>query len=320
MRKAGKIWLWIAAGLVVVGALLFAGVMFRYNWDFTKLSTAKFETNSYEVKEAFNNIRIDVDTTEIEFVPSDGEECRIDCVELEKVKHSAAVQNGTLVIKVIDTRKWYDHIGIFLGSPKMTVYLPEETYTSLSIDTDTGDICIPGTFTFEKLEIEGDTSDVDCLASVSKDIDISLSTGHIKVENISAGGMVLSTSTGSIQLTAVKSEGNIEIETDTGSVKLTDVTCTDLNVEGDTGTITLENVVAAGKFLLENHTGDVRFENSDASQISVKTSTGDVTGSLSTDKVFITETSTGRISVPKTTTGGTCEIKTSTGDIEITIK
>ena len=320
MRKAGKIWLLIAAGLVVVGALLFAGVMFRYNWDFTKLSTAKFDTNTYEVKETFNKIRIDVDTTEIEFVLSDDEECRINCVELEKVKHSAAVRNGTLVINVIDTRKWYDHIGIFLGSPKMTVYLPEETYTSLSIDTDTGDIRIPETFTFEKLEIDGDTSDVDCLACVSKDIDISLSTGHIKMDNISVGGMDLSTSTGSIQLTEVKSEGNIEIETDTGSVKLTDVTCTDLSAEGDTGTITLKNVVAAGKFLLENHTGDVRFENSDASQISVKTSTGDVTGSLSTDKVFITETSTGRINVPKTTTGGTCEIKTSTGDVEIIIK
>lgn len=319
MSKAGKIWLLIAACLVVLGLFLFAGVMTQYNWDFTKLSTAKFETNTYEIKEAFNNIRIDVDTTVIEFVHSDGEGCRIDCVELEKVKHSAAVQDGTLVIKVIDTRKWYDHIGIFLGSPKMTVYLPEEAYASLSIDTDTGDIHIPGTFTFDELEIEGDTGDVECMASVSKDIDISLSTGQIKIENNSAGGMDLSTSTGSIQLSTVKTEGNIEIETDTGSVKLTDVACMDLTAEGDTGAILLKNVVAEGRFLIENHTGDVRFENSDASQISVKTSTGDVTGSLSTEKVFITETSTGRISVPETQTGGTCEIRTSTGDITIEI-
>lgn len=320
MSKAGKTWLLIATCLFVVGLLLFAGVMSIYNWDFTKLSTARFESNTYEIKDTFSKIYIDVDTTEIEFVLTDGEGCRIECFELEKAKHSVTVQDGTLVIKTIDTRKWYDYIGIFLGSPKMTVYLPDEKYVSLSVDTDTGDILIPSDFTFDKLEIEGDTADVECMASVSEDIDISLSTGHIKMDNISAGRIDLSTSTGSMQLSAVKADGTIEIETDTGSVKLTDVTCTDLKAEGDTGTITLKNVVAAGKFQLENHTGDVRFENSDASQISVKTSTGDVTGSLSTDKVFITETSTGRISVPKTTTGGTCEIKTSTGDIEITIK
>ena len=43
----------------------------------------------------------------------------------------------------------------------------------------------------------------------------------------------------------------------------------------------------------------MRFENSDAAQISIKTSTGDVTGTLLSEKVFITETSTGNISVPK---------------------
>ena len=64
----------------------------------------------------------------------------------------------------------------------------------------------------------------------------------------------------------------------------------------------------------------MRFENSDAAQISVKTSTGDVTGTLLSEKVFITETSTGTIRVPKTITGGKCEITTSTGNIKIDIK
>lgn len=320
MSKAVKIWLIVASCLIVLGLLIFTFVMEQNNWDFTKLSTASFETNTYEVKEEFDKIKIDVDTTEIEFVRSDESGCRIECVETEKVKHSATVQDGTLVIKIIDTRKWYEHIGIFLGTPKMTVYLPEDTYHSLFINTDTGDIFIPDIFLFDELEIEGDTADVECLASVTNDMEINLSTGRIRMDSVTAGEISLSTSTGNILLIAVTSKGNIEIETDTGSVNLTDVTCTDLTAEGDTGTISLKNVVATGKFLIENDTGDVRFDNSDALQISVKTSTGDVIGSLCTDKVFITETSTGRINVPKTTTGGTCEIKTSTGDIEITIE
>lgn len=49
-------------------------------------------------------------------------------------------------------------------------------------------------------------------------------------------------------------------------------------------------------------------------------STGDVTGTLLSEKVFITETGTGSVNVPKTVTGGKCEIKTSTGDIQIEIR
>ena len=51
----------------------------------------------------------------------------------------------------------------------------------------------------------------------------------------------------------------------------------------------------------------------------VETDTGDVTGSLLSDKVFITKSDTGSIDVPKTVTGGKCEITTDTGDIKIEI-
>ena len=82
----------------------------------------------------------------------------------------------------------------------------------------------------------------------------------------------------------------------------------------------MKNVVATGTISIKSDTGDVRFEGSDAIEISVKTDTGDVTGTLLSEKVFITETSTGSINVPKTTSGGKCEITTSTGDINISIK
>ena len=76
-------------------------------------------------------------------------------------------------------------------------------------------------------------------------------------------------------------------------------------------------MVANGKFSLERSTGDIHFTKCDAAEISVETSTGDVTGSLLSDKVYMTQTSTGRIDVPKTTTGGKCEISTDTGNIKI---
>ena len=64
----------------------------------------------------------------------------------------------------------------------------------------------------------------------------------------------------------------------------------------------------------------MRFKNSDANDIFVETDTGHVTGTLLTDKVFITQTDTGDVDIPKTVDGGRCEIITDTGDIKINIK
>ncbi len=321
MNKTMKRWFIIAGFLVVFGFILFMGVMAVYDfYDLEKLSTMKYDTNTYEVNGAFDKISINVDTTQIEFVPSDNESCRIVCFETEKMKHSAIVQDKTLIIDIVDTRKWYDYIGISIGCPKMTVYLPQNEYTSLFIDTHTGDIAIPQYFTFETLKINGNTADVECLASVLNVIEIKLSTGNIKIDSVLAGEIRLASTTGKININSVSSKGNIEIKTTTGAVNLTDATCTDFTAESNTGRISLKNVIASNSFFIENDTGNVRFENSDAAQISIKTSTGDVTGTLLSEKVFITETSTGNISVPKTITGGKCEITTSTGDIKIDIK
>lgn len=319
MSKAAKIWLITAAVFVALGLILFAGVMATYDWDFTKLSTVTYVTNTYEAQGEFDKISINVDTTEIEFVPTEDEACSIVCFEAEKIKHSATVQNGTLVIKTIDTRKWYDHICISLGSPKMTIYLPQNEYASLFIETDTGDINIPKDFTFEKIEIDGDTSKVGCFAPVSNILEIELSTGDINVDSITSGQVKLTTTTGEIKVSSVTTKNDIDIETDTGTVKLTNISCSDFVAESDTGTITLKNVVATSSLSVESDTGDVKFYDSDAAQISVKTSTGDVMGTLLSEKVFITETSTGRINVPKTTSGGKCEITTSTGDIKFDV-
>ncbi|MBO7292438.1 MAG: DUF4097 family beta strand repeat protein, partial [Clostridia bacterium] len=104
---------------------------------------------------------------------------------------------------------------------------------------------------------------------------------------------------------------------DTG---LADVTCANLTSTGSTGGIEMENVIASGKMSITRSTGDVEFYSCDAAEIFMKTTTGDIEGSLLTDKIFMTKSSTGAIEVPRTTSGGVCDITTSTGDIEIEIE
>lgn len=324
MDKQSKHGAWITGVLLVflvVALIIFTAVMWAYHWDFTKLSTGKYETNTYEISEAFSSLSMKTDTADITFVLSDDGKCKVECYEEEeeKAQHSVTVQEDKLVVKAINNKAWYDYIGIHIGTPKITVYLPKAEYTALSINEDTGDIKLPKDFKFTSVDIALSTGAVDLSASVLEVMQVKTSTGNICVENTSAGALDLSASTGRITVSNVTCIGDVKLEISTGKTNLTDLTCKNLISDGDTGDLFLKNVIATENFSIERSTGDVKFESSDAAEIDVETDTGDVTGSLLTDKVFITETDTGKIEVPKTVTGGKCEISTDTGDIKITI-
>ena len=319
MCKKTKILLAIAACLGVLGMIIFAAAMSAYDWDFTKLSTVKYETNSYALSEAFCDISINTDTADIVFAPSDTDKCKVVCYEPENAKHTVGVREGSLTINIADERKWYEYIGITMGTPKVTVYLPAGEYASLLIKESTGDVEIPNDFQFKSVDVLTSTGDVKNYASASEIIKIKTSTGDIYVENISAGGMDLSVSTGKVTASNVVCGGDVKISVNTGKTSLTDVACKAVISSGDTGAITLKNVVAEESLVIDRDTGDVKFEDCDGAEIYVETDTGDVTGSFLSDKVFIAESDTGRVDVPRTTYGGKCEISTDTGDIKIKI-
>lgn len=319
MRKATKIWLVIAAILVIAGLIAFTSAMMTYSWDFTKLTTEKYETNTYEIKEAVSSISMNTDTADILFVSTDDKTRKVVCYEQDNVRHTVDVQDGTLLINVVDNREWHEYIGINFKTPKITVYLPQGEYGSLSVNSSTGDIEISKEFKFQSIDISESTGDVMNYACVSDTIKIHASTGSIRIENVSAGALDLSVTTGGITVSGVKCTGDVKINVSTGKAKLTDVQCKNLTSSGDTGDISLTHVIAAEKFSIKRSTGDVRFDGSDAAEIFVETDTGDVTGTLLSGKLFITNTDTGDIDVPKTATGGKCEISTDTGDITITV-
>ena len=281
MTKTTKIWLIIATTLLLTGCIIFGGVMTVYKWDFSKLSTNKYETNKYDIADNFKNISINVKTADIVFVASEKAKTEVVCYEQDNANHEVSVDNDTLTIKLVDERKWYEYIGINFRTPKITVYLPQGEYGNLNIDSSTGDI---------------------------------------DIKNLSAENINLTVTTGEIEAKSITCNGDFKTTVSTGEVELKDVSCKNLFSNGNTGHISLKDVIAEEKLTIERSTGDIKFELCDANEIFVKTDTGDVKGSLLSDKVFITQTDTGSVNVPKTTTGGKCEITTDTGDIKITVK
>ena len=280
MRKTTKIWLAIATSFTFFGIVLFASVMTVLKWDFTKLSTVKYQTNSYEINESFENITILSDTADIVFAGSETAKTTVVCYEEEKVEHTVSVKDGALVVELVDRKEWHERIGINFGSSKITIYLPQKEYGEVCVKTSTGDLKIVNGFQFES-------------------IDVQQSTGDIELKNVSAGAISLSVST--------------------GETRLIDTSCKNLISNGGTGDILLRSVIATEKISIKRTTGDVEFDRSDASEIVVETSTGDIEGTLLSGKVFIPDSNTGDIELPQTQTGGRCELTTDTGDIEIKI-
>lgn len=320
MSKTVKKWLLVATLLVVFGALILVATACSAGWDFGKFNTDKYEANTYEVHDEFSNISIKTSTADIVFAPSEDGNCKVVCDEQSNLKHLVSATDGTLKVELVDTRKWYQHIGVNFGTQKITVYLPNAEYSALVIEESTGDIQIPKDFKFNSADISLSTGDVRYFASATEDIKIKRSTGDVYVQNISARSLNISGSTGNVTVTDVVCEGDVTIGVSTGKTHLTNVTCKNLISSGDTGDISLKNVIAVEKFSIERSTGDVKLEGVDAAEIFVKTSTGDVEGSLLSGKNFIIDTNTGTEEFPHGSSGGKCEITTSTGDIKITVK
>ena len=294
-------------------------IFFVMTLSMTGCSSKNYETNIYEIKEEFINILIKTDTADVSFLPSDEGICKVTCYEDKMQGHSVEVQNDTLMVDVVNNKKWYDNIRIGFDTPKITVYLPQAEYSSLVIEESTGEIDIPNDFNFKSVDISVSTGDVKCYSS-AETIAIVASTGDVCVEGVSADLLDISVSTGKVNVTDVICDGDVTVGVSTGKVNLCDIVCKNLTSTGSTGDIFLTNVIAKEKIFIERSTGDVKFEGSDGAEIFVTTDTGDVEGSLLTDKVFITKTDTGRINVPNSVTGGRCEITTDTGDIKIMVE
>ena len=265
--------------LVVAGTLIFAIAFIASDFDFSRLDTDEYETNTYALNEDFETIEIISKEANIILKNSDNQKPSVDCVERTKVRYDVYVKNGVLKIIVVDNRSWYDYLTLFSFRPQsITVYLPSNFYKSLTVKTSTGDINID-----------------DFRAEM---INLSVSTGKICGRNIECAK-------------------TFSTEVSTGKISLTDIMCKSFISIGSTGDITLKNVLASDECNIKRNTGDVIFDNCDALKLTVRTSTGDVTGTLRSEKNFIAKTSTGKINVPDTNSGGKCEITTSTGDILI---
>ncbi|MCD7888556.1 MAG: DUF4097 domain-containing protein [Oscillospiraceae bacterium] len=334
-----KKWIIAAAILVAVGGVIFLGALAAVGFDVSNLSTWQYETSIYEITDDVENILIDTEISEVIILPSDDGICKVVCYDDDTLKHTVEVENDTLSIMSVSTRKWYNYIGIFTGSPSVTVYLPKEAYVSLTVTEEMGDIEL-SSFDFEVITFEVDTGDVileeitcESLTATVTMGDISLSnvvvnedlsgvtdTGDITLEAITCENLTATVIMGDIALGNVIVNETLSATTDTGDVTFDKITCDNLVATATMGDISLESVIATEVLSASTDTGDICLDGSDAGEMSLETTLGDIEGTILSGKIFVVSTELGDISVPETISGGICRATVEIGDIKLEIE
>ena len=316
--KGAKIWLIIAAIMMVVGLALAAiGTAKGGSWRF-KIKNFKMvttddnyvtDTIKYNDSEAFKKIIVDSQTIDINI--QKGDSYSVTYFVPEDSIPEINNKNGVLDINTTEDDGFTFFDFSFLKSdknPYITITTPYADTTDFKVKSSTGDI------TVTDLDFEG------LLKS---------STGDIKIDNGSLGYVDITTSTGNIIVNGITSV-SINVDTSTGETKLTNSTVSEkFYVESSTGDIDFINGFVS-RFEVSGSTSDVTVNNSKIDSVNIAVSTGEVTLGLigdESDYSFDLHSSTGDIELnnaefeknyKKDTSGSnSIYVKTSTGDIDI---
>ena len=196
--------------------MLVAGIVL-----YSSVRPCKLETHEYEIKENFNDITIIADTTDIQLILSENQSTFIVCEEEKNANHSVVVKENTLRIEAVNNKKWYEHIGINISTPKITVYLGKNGCANISLKTDTGDISLDNIIASGKLVIEVDTGNVNFEACDASEVFIKTDTGNVAGSFLTDKVVFAESETGNIDIPKVIADEKCEVITYTGNIKIT---------------------------------------------------------------------------------------------------
>lgn len=312
----------VAVALVAAGLVIAFGGMAAMNFNFNKMNTLRFTTNTYSVDESFTNISIETAECDIRFLPSEDDSCKVVCEESKEIFHSVSVKNNTLTIDRTDARQWYKRIvGIYWGDMTITVFLPQTAYKSLSVLNVSGNTTIPEDFSFTVAKIRSTSGDIDFLAPVEKDLSLKTVSGNLHAEGTNPKNLDAQSTSGDIDYADSIVSDDMTIDTVSGKIRCSNVSASgDINMETTSGKVTLSGVTAAKTIQIETVSGNIELKSCDADSLWLKSTSGKVSGTLLTEKKFLTDTTSGKVNVPGSASGGKCEIKTTSGNIQFEIE
>lgn len=281
MKKAKKIAIIVAVSMIAVGMISSVSALAVMDFDFTKVDTMEWTTNTYTIEDDFENISIEGREAAVSLVPSEDGSCKVVCTENDKVYNEITVADNTLVIKRIDNSKWYDNIGVTWEQIEITVYLPETEYEILSIDNTSGRLEVPADFTFAEAEVENSSGSTSFMAEVKGALMVENTSGGVYVGETNVGSLSVKGSSGSAEVASVNAESDVEVSTTSGRIDIADIECANLTVENSSGSIHVTSVTASGNMDVKGTSGSTHITEADVK--------GDVSTSASSGSLNLTD-------------------------------
>jgi len=300
MKKSASIALIVAAVCLVAGIAL-VGVFAGLSKDLTfgqmveQTVVEEYEIATEKFSGEFDRISIIESEAEVELIRSDVGNPRIEYSVVKDRDYIVTVEDGILDIRVDDRRSSFINFNIVYKAMTLKVYLPEDEYESLVIDSSSGKVIVPADFTFGKCGIECSSGSVVFDADVTGTATIKNTSGSVKVSGVQAEKLIVNNSSGSIKVTdsgAAEAEiintsggvtvtngqyGKLEVGCTSGSVDVVRVTADGISAQGSSGSVEFVDCTVSGDAAAKNSSGSIKFENCTADVISAENTSGSIT-------------------------------------------
>ena len=220
------------------------------NVKFISLGQSDNLTLSKTYDNIFNEIKLDITNTDIEFKNSSDDKIKID-VYSEKEKPKINQKENTLNIE-FDAQKCF---GICLQkSPHLIIYIPETFSKKLNVKNNNGDIKIAKTN--GNINVKSTTGDIT--VNKANRINIETKYGDVLTEN--ANVLTVKKTYGEVKAGTIN--GQTSIKTTYGDIKINNIFLTNNSkLETKYGEITVEKL-SNGKALGDTKWGEIKINNS----------------------------------------------------------
>lgn len=307
MKKATKITLWIACGMMIVGLALYIAAVITtgqfglYRTELLTESPESFHSETVTISNTFRNILVEELACDVRIAPSTDGTCSVIYPTSKRYTHTATVSGDTLTVRGTSVRSFLNFFSITLGTQEVVIYLPINQMEDLSITTVSGDITVPEGFSVQTLSAKSTSGDIEVACQVSSSLSVGTVSGDPSLSHCSPWRMTCSSTSGDF------------------SIK--DVTADTLEVGTVSGEIDLEDVTVEEEAVLSTTSGDIWFENLESPYLSAKTTSGDVSGTSPTAKDFLTQTTSGNVKIYGSQEGQPqWRITTTSGNIRISVE
>ncbi|MBQ4191480.1 MAG: DUF4097 family beta strand repeat protein [Clostridiales bacterium] len=303
--------------LIVGGAMVALGIVFSvlgfmvFRNTYRKDSSKAPEKNEVVISDSFTNIEVSEISDEVIIKPSEDGEVKVEYYDYDEIVHEVDVKGDTLTVEVKDIHggePWWTRIQFGFDLERIinnsdydtqtVIYLPEDSYGSLKVNTVSGEIEVPEKYAFNDVAINTTSGSITCDCTVTGDIEIGTVSGEITFSSVNSNKFKASSTSGSVKLSNAKVSGAVTIDTVSGEIILNDV---------ESGSLNTNSV-----------SGEVTFTNLTSDDVNIDTTSGEVSGTITGDHEYDIDTVSGDISLPSDIKGeAMVNISTVSGDVEI---